>query len=124
MSCNIEEEVYRVPLNRCGIVDKNHPEPSWQSLDWNEDDLLDFDEMQEEYDELFSWEKGGFHPALRKGNYLDFVLYSQPCGWGGWHRLYNTNSTVFYKIVPDIDIKYVHHCEYSWYDGVDAPDVY
>lgn len=124
MSCNRKEEVYRAPLNTCGIANKNHPEPNWLDADWNRDDLLDFDEVREEYNELFLWDEGGFRPALCHGDYLDFVLYSQPRGWDGWHRFRDIRPSVFHKIVPDLDTDYVHFCEYSWYDGVEAPEVY
>lgn len=125
MSCTREERVLRVPLERCGIADYRHKPPQGAVGDgYDPDCVLDFGELREEYADLFSWDEGGFRPALCPGGYLDFVIFSRPTFDWGWSDYEGTSSSVFLKIVPDIDLEDVHYCEYEWYDGVDAPERY
>ena len=56
--------------------------------------------------------------------YLDFLLYEESqYEWSGG-RYEGTPKTVFKKILPCIDLDDVHYCDYTWYDGVEAPECY
>ena len=125
MSCIRTERVWRIPLKYCGIVDYDHDPPRGAvGDDVDPDCVLDFGEFREEYEEVFGWSEGEFRPALCPGGYLDFLLYEESeIFWSsGSHA--QTPKTVFEQILPDIDLDDVHHCEYTWYDGVDAPEQY
>lgn len=125
MSCTREERVLRIPLKLCGIANYRRTPPEGAYGDeYDPDCVLDFAELQEEYAELFGWDEGDFRPALCPGSYLDFVIYSRPTYDWGWSDYANVTPSVFLKILPDIDLRDVHRCEYEWYDGVDAPERY
>ncbi len=85
---------------------------------------LSRDELEEEYEEIFTWGAGGFRPALCPGSYLDFVRYSSPSDLRGFHRFEHVKADVFRQILPDVDLWDVHYCEYSWYYGTDASEKY
>lgn len=125
MSCTRKERVYRAPLKRCGIVDNSHTPPRGAvGIDFDEDCVLDFGELREEYSELFGWSEGDFRPALCPGGYLDFVIYSRPSDDWGYSEFNDVGADVFRRIIPDVNLDDVHYCEYEWYDGVDAPERY
>ena len=119
MSYKREQHVWRVPLGLCGIVNyREGVEPSCTApvaLDWNE--------FQEEYEELFTWDAGGFSPALCEGDYLDFVILDQAVS-GSLYAYEYADKEVFHKILPDLDLANVHYCEYVWYDGGSAPEMW
>jgi len=128
MSCWREERVWRAPFESCGISEDSEQD-CW---DWDEEEewiwasplKLGWNEFQEEHEGLFTWDEGGFRPSLCPGDYLDFVLYTNPPTWYPNGRYAGTPSSVFRKVVPDIDLDDVHYCEYEWYDGTSAPEVY
>ena len=134
MSCQRERHVWRVPLEVCGI--KNYREDDWYDT-WvngrydDEDDgeephprtLFDWDEFQEEHEELFTWDAGGFSPSLSSGDYIDYVILDRAVH-GGFDRYKYADASVFLKILPDLDLDAVHYCSYEWYDGGNAPDMY
>jgi hypothetical protein len=112
-------------MESCGIVDNNFDPPRGAvGEEFDPDCTLDFDELQEEYEELFGWEEGKFRPALRPGAYLDFLLYEESQFEWSSGRYERTPKTVFKKILPCIDLDDVHYCDYTWYDGVEAPSCY
>lgn len=125
MSSSRTEHVWRIPLELCSIVDNNFDPPQGAvGSEFDSDCVLDFDELQEEYEELFGWEEGQFRPALCPGAYLDFLLFEEsPHEWSG-SRFERTPKTVFKKILPCIELDDVHYCDYTWYDGVAAPECY
>ena len=125
MSCVRTEHVWRIPLESCGVIDNTFDPPRGAvGKEFDPDCTLDFGELQEEYEELFGWEEGQFRPALRPGAYLDFLLYEESqYEWSGG-RYEGTPKTVFKKILPCIDLDDVHYCDYTWYDGVEAPECY
>jgi hypothetical protein len=131
MSCSRDEEVLRVPCAPYGIATTNKaPVFSWEDCwedEWGvcpEPRLLSRYELEEEYEEIFTWDEGGFRPALCPGGYLDFVRYSSPSHIRGFHRFERVRADVFRQILPDVDLWDVHYCEYSWYYGTDAPEKY
>ena len=52
------------------------------------------------------------------------MRYSSPSHLRGFHRFEHVKADVFRQILPDVDLWDVHYCEYSWYDGTDAPEKY
>lgn len=125
MSSLREESVWRVPLKLCGIVEHHRGELRGAVGDeYDPNSVLNFDELREEYAELFGWDEGCFRPALCPGGYLDYVLFSRT-----GYELHGTSheydsKAVFTEILPDIELDDVHRCSYEWYDGTDAPEAY
>ena len=116
------QKVLRLPGEAFGVNTKE---------DWNE--------FQEKHRDELSWNERSFAPALcsfKNGYFIDYIISDEaPIEWEG----YNVNSyhlsefekekylPVFRKLFPDFTIEQmddVHLCEYSWYDGVEAPDCY
>ena len=126
MSSMEKQEVWRVPLRYCGIADNRYGASRGAVGDeYDPDCVLDFVELQEEYAELFGYDVGKFKPSACAGSYLDFLLYQEyEYTWDASRQYVSTPKSVFEKILPDIDLDDVHYCDYEWYNGTDAPEVY
>jgi len=128
MSCMQRQEVWRVPMKYCGIVDRQYGKPRGAyGEDYDMACVLDFEELVEEYAELFGYDAGEFNPSgsTSIGAYLDFILYDEDdLTWVAPTTYRSTPKSVFEKILPDIDLEVVHYCEFEWFNMVDAPDVY
>lgn len=128
MSCMERQEVWRVPLKYCGIVGDELGKPCGAvGDDYDPDCVLDFEELVEEYAELFGCSVGMFNPSGSACSvaYLDFVLYDEDdLTWFATDSYRHTPASVFEKILPDINLEDVHYCEFEWYNGVNAPEMY
>ena len=111
-----------MPAKTVGI----HSLDAWYAFTYAHEDVLD-------------WEPGHFAPALcskRNGPYLDYYLADRaPVRGDGCAYLARPLTLremkkylpVFQKLFPDFTLRQmydVHYCEYAWYDGTDAPDIY
>ena len=127
MSSSKDEEVLRVPCAPYGIATA-YAKPRFS---WDEDrdvclepHVMSCDELKEEFEELFIGDVGGFRRAPCPGGYLDFVRYSSPSHDRKFHRFDHVRADVFRQILPDVDLRDVHYCEYSWHYGTNAPERY
>ncbi len=123
MSCRVEQRVLRMPASTIGI--------------YSEDEFRQF---ENEHRDTLCWEPGHFAPALcsfERECYLDYILMDRELsggeeGFGNHARPLTAEETekylpVFRELFPDFteeQMDTVHLCEYSWYDGTDAPDCY
>ena len=129
MSCQREQRVWRVPRSLCGI--EGYSEAEWMPFPGRDEGdewyplpvLLNWEEFLEEHEEVFGWDAGDFSESLAPGDYIDFILLDRAVH-SGWGTQKHEDEVVFRKIVPDLDLDAVHYCEYEWYDGTDAPDMY
>ncbi len=122
MSCWRSQKVLRLPGEAFGV---NTIE------EWNV--------FKEKHKSELTWRVGGFGPALcsfKNGIFIDYILSDRAPidGEGFTCRSYHLSEfekekylPVFRRLFPDFTIEQmdaVHSCEYSWYDGVEAPDCY
>ena len=131
MSSSKDEEVLRVPRAPYGIATTNgtplHSREDSREDEWGvclEPHVMSCDELKEEFEELFTGDVGGFRPARCPGGYLDFVRYSSPSHDWRFHHFDHVRADVFRQILPDVDLRDVHYCEFSWHYGTDAPERY
>ena len=123
MSCWREQKVLRMPAKTVGI----HTDEEWY-------------QFERDYEDVMSWYPGYFAPSLctsKYGRFIDYFLEDQPevlCDDGS--KTYARPLTpkekeeylpVFQNMFPGFTMDQmdeVHYCEYTWYDGSDAPYCY
>ena len=117
MSCLRNQIVLRVPCAKYGITDSH--------------------QYLKEHQGFISWDERTFCPSLAslKRKYIDYILHDQPLQYSEYAHLKNACRTlttyekedyrpIFEKVFPNIDMDDVHRCQFCWYDGVEAPDIY
>ena len=119
MSCYERMIVLRLPASAAGIMD----EDSWE--EWANAHL--------------TWDRHSFSPDLtggRQGHFIDYILDDIEPYRGHGEDNYSRKLTageaarfllVFRKEFPEFtmeDMEQVHYCDFSWYNGVEAPFIY
>ena len=122
MSCWREQKVLRMPAGTIGLA---APE-AWKAF-------------YAKYRGTWSWDPGTFAPSLcesSQGEFLDYILTNRAPVEGDGCTMHARSLTpaeaekylpVFRKQFPGFtpeQMNDVHYCEYTWYDGTNAPYCY
>ena len=122
MSSWREQKVLRMPAATAGM----HTMEEWYAF-------------RDRHRPALRWDPGCFAPALcsfKHGAFLDYILSDRAPIFGDGAKKYARSLTdfekekylpVFQTLFPDFTLEQmedVHYCEYSWYDGTEAPDCY
>ena len=112
----------RMPAETVGIWSKEE----WDQFEWD-------------YRDVLRWDPGFFAPSLsttRLGRFIDYYLADRVEVWGDGCDTYTRPLSdaekekylpVFQKMFPGFTMEQmeaVHYCEYTWYDGTEAPYCY
>lgn len=111
MAYRCNQKVLRVPCAKYGITD---PEQY----------------LEERIGEI-TWDENSFAPSLAGEEYIDYILLDEvnasPLSYYVFRLTREEEEKyrpLFERIIPAIDMKDVHYCQYSWVDNTDAPDLY
>ena len=122
MSCDVRHKVLRMPGSTVGL---NTPE--------------ELQEYEFAHEGELNWRPGFFAPALcsqKKRTFIDYYLEVEEPWMGSWNIRYARELDekekirylpAFQKQFPGFTLAQmdvVHCCEFTWYNGTDAPDLY
>lgn len=122
MSCEVRHKVLRMPGSTVGL---NTREELW--------------EYESAHEEEMNWQPGCFAVALcsqKKRTFIDYYLEVEEPYFGPRNILYARKLKenekkkylpVFRKQFPGFtpeQMDTVHYCDFAWYNGTDAPDLY
>ena len=105
-----------LPLERAGIVNNRGEAPIGAVGDgYDPDCTLDLDELMEEYSECFGTDEGQFDFSIdEQGPHISFLMYREYERYADFYGRYaNSSSSVFKKILPDVDLDDIRFVEWT-----------